>query len=34
MSDGDVKPEPAESDTVRFNPKGIYLVVGGTSGLG
>ena len=34
MPDGDVKPEPAEFDTVRFNPKGSYLVVGGTRGLG
>ena len=34
MPDSDVKPEPAEFDTVRFNPKGSYLVVGGTRGLG
>ena len=34
MPDGDVKPEPAEFDSMRFNPKGSYLVVGGTRGLG
>lgn len=34
MLDGDVKPEPAEFDTVRFHPQGSYLVVGGTKGLG
>ncbi len=34
LPDGDVKPEPAEFDSMRFNPEGSYLVVGGTRGLG